>query len=78
MPNHWETSWNEFFAKHRLQAIIDEDRRINGPDSEMEQLGRECVQFVVPTLLGALEVGENSIKPALVHGDLSFFLVGFD
>jgi len=71
MPNNWETSWAEFFAKHRLRAILDEDRRMNGVDSEIEQLGRDCVERVIPRLLGALETGGNSIKPVLVHGDLS-------
>jgi protein-ribulosamine 3-kinase len=71
MPNHWESSWSQFFAKHRLQAILEDDRRNNGADSEMEELGRQCVEQVVPRLLGALEQNGNTIKPVLVHGDLS-------
>jgi len=71
MPNDWESSWARFFAKHRLQAILDEDRRNNGSDSEIDELGRQCVEQVVPHLLGALESDGNSIKPVLVHGDLS-------
>jgi len=75
MPNNWESSWAEFFAKHRLRAILDEDKRQNGADSEIDQLGRQCVEQVVPRLLGALETKGNSIAPVLVHGDLfgSFF-----
>lgn len=75
MPNKWESSWAEFFGKHRLQAILDEDRRTNGRDAEIEQLGKECVEIVVPRLLGALESGGNSIERVLVHGDL---LASFD
>lgn len=70
MPNNWESSWAQFFAKNRLLAILDDDRRNNGTDSEIDNLGRQCVEQVVPRLLGALETGGNSIKPVLVHGDL--------
>ena len=71
MPNDWESSWTQFFAKHRLQAILDDDRRNNGSDKEIDELGQQCVKHVVPRLLGALEENGNSIKPVLVHGDLS-------
>jgi fructosamine-3-kinase len=74
MPNTWESSWTEFFGKHRLQAILEEDTRTNGRDTEIEQLGKECVEVVVPRLLGALESEGNSIKPVLVHGDLYPYL----
>lgn len=70
MPNDWESSWSQFFAKHRLQAILDDDRRHNGSDSEIEELGTLCLQQVVPRLLGALESDGNSVRPVLVHGDL--------
>jgi protein-ribulosamine 3-kinase len=70
MPNDWESSWSQFFAKHRLQAILDDDRRRNGSDTEMDELGRQCIQQVVPRLLGALENDGNSIKAVLLHGDL--------
>jgi len=70
MPNHWESSWAKFFAKHRLQAILEDDRRHNGSDPEMEELGAQCVEQVVPRLLGALESNGNTVKPVLVHGDL--------
>lgn len=71
MPNDWETSWPQFFAKHRLQAILEEDRRNNGADPQMDKLGKQCIDHVVPRLLGALETNGHSIKPVLVHGDLS-------
>lgn len=70
MPNDWETSWAQFFGKHRLQAILEEDRRNNGADPQMDKLGKQCIDLVVPRLLGALEKNGNSIKPVLVHGDL--------
>jgi protein-ribulosamine 3-kinase len=66
MPNCWESSWAEFFGTHRLQAILDEDRKVNGADQGIDELGRVCVQQVVPRLLGVLE----NIEPVLVHGDL--------
>jgi len=67
MPNDWESSWVDFYAKHRLEAILNEDRNNNGPDSEIDRLGKQCVEQVVPRLLGAL----REIKPVLLHGDLS-------
>lgn len=70
MPNDWETSWARFFAKNRLQAILEDDRRNNCADHEMDELGKQCIEQVVPRLLGALEENGNSIKPVLVHGDL--------
>ena len=70
MPNDWESSWAQFFAKHRLEAILNNDRRNNGRDSEIDELGRQCLEHVVPRLLGALEENGNSISPVLVHGDL--------
>src|SRR5277367_2603027 len=70
MPNDWETSWAQFFGKHRLQAILEEDRRNNGADLQMDKLGKQCIDHVVPRLLGALEKNGNSITPVLVHGDL--------
>jgi|SRR5947207_4845285 len=70
MPNDWESSWTQFFAKYRLRAILEDDRRNNGADPEMDELGRQCVEQVVARLLGALESNGTSIKPVLVHGDL--------
>jgi fructosamine-3-kinase len=70
MPNNWETSWAQFFAKHRLQAILEDDKRNNGADREMDELGKHCLEQVVPHLLGVLEENGNNIKPVLVHGDL--------
>jgi protein-ribulosamine 3-kinase len=72
MPNDWESSWCQFFAKYRLEAILDDDRRNNGADTEIDELGRQCVEQVVPRLLGALENDGNTIKPVLLHGDLFF------
>jgi fructosamine-3-kinase len=71
MPNDWEASWAHFFAKHRLKAILDNDRQNNGADEEIDDLGLQCVEQVVPRLLGALEGNGNSINPVLLHGDLS-------
>jgi protein-ribulosamine 3-kinase len=70
MPNDWESSWAQFFAKHRLKAILDDDRDNNDADGEIDDLGRLCVEQVVPRLLGALETDGDSIKPVLLHGDL--------
>jgi protein-ribulosamine 3-kinase len=70
MPNDWESSWAQFFAKHRLKAILEDDRRNNGADRKMDELGRQCVEEVVPRLLGAVEENGNSINPVLLHGDL--------
>jgi protein-ribulosamine 3-kinase len=72
MSNEWESSWQKFFAKHRLQAILNEDVRCNGLDKEIDRLGKQCVEQVVPRLLGALELNGQTIRPVLLHGDLYF------
>jgi protein-ribulosamine 3-kinase len=66
MPNAWETSWAEFFAQHRLRAILDKNYTFINSDREIEDLARRCAAQVVPRLLGGLE----DVKPVLVHGDL--------
>jgi fructosamine-3-kinase len=66
MPNNWESSWANFYSKYRLQAILKEDRDNNGADREIEDLGKQCIEVVVPRLLEHL----RDVKPVLVHGDL--------
>lgn len=41
-----------------------------GPCQEFQNLISSLLQKVIPRLLRPLETGENSITPALVHGDL--------
>ncbi|KAK9457967.1 Fructosamine/Ketosamine-3-kinase [Dipodascopsis uninucleata] len=65
MLNPPTETWLEFFSKYRLQAILEENTRANGPDSELDRLGKDVIDIVCPRLLGSVK----SI-PSLVHGDL--------
>ncbi|TKA50406.1 hypothetical protein B0A53_06261 [Rhodotorula sp. CCFEE 5036] len=58
--NTEEPDWATFFGERRIRDLI---RRIG--DAELEKLGGEVQQRVIPHLLGKLD-----IKPSLLHGDL--------
>ncbi|KAG0653580.1 hypothetical protein C6P46_002472 [Rhodotorula mucilaginosa] len=58
--NTEERDWATFFGERRIGDLI---RRIG--DAELEKLGGEVQQRVIPHLLGKLD-----IKPSLLHGDL--------
>ncbi|KAK9323473.1 Fructosamine/Ketosamine-3-kinase [Lipomyces orientalis] len=65
MPNPPTKTWPEFYGVHRLQFILDECTRANGHDSELDRMGDQVVQKVVPRLLDPVRS-----SPSLVHGDL--------
>ncbi|KAI4092018.1 MAG: hypothetical protein LQ339_008022 [Xanthoria mediterranea] len=65
----WERSWTSFY-RNLLQAAIRKDFEANGPWPALEKVAPIILNKVVPRLLGALESGGRSIKPALIHGDL--------
>lgn len=64
--NTWTESWAEFYAEHRLRAVLREGGRKNGPDQELAKTVEQVAGAVVPRLLGRLE----NVMPVVVHGDL--------
>lgn len=72
-PNDFTTSWSDFYANHRLRAIIKTGEKANGKDEELRKLVEQTASVVVPRLLrdGHLKSHYGtSIAPVVVHGDL--------
>ncbi|KAK4101797.1 Ketosamine-3-kinase [Parathielavia hyrcaniae] len=69
-PNPWTESWSDFYAEHRLRAILRELARKNGSDDDRELADavEEVASAVVPRLLG--EGHLRGVYPVVVHGDL--------
>ena len=68
-PTQWTDSWEEAFRLD-LKSLLDEERKSQGIDDEMEGLRKELMSKVVPRLLRPLQEGGRSIVPRLVHSDL--------
>jgi fructosamine-3-kinase len=66
--NPWTESWAEFYAEHRLRAILREGVRKNGQDNELAEAVETVAGVVVPRLLG--EGHLRGVVPVVVHGDL--------
>jgi fructosamine-3-kinase len=66
--NPWTESWAEFYAEHRLRAILREGVRKNGQDKELATAVETVAGVVVPRLLG--EGHLKGVVPVVVHGDL--------
>jgi protein-ribulosamine 3-kinase len=65
----WEDSWQIFYSKF-LGAVLQLDVELNGEWRELQTLSLRLLNIVIPRLLGALEIGNPSLKPCLIHGDL--------
>jgi fructosamine-3-kinase len=66
--NTWTESWAEFYAEHRLRAILREAARNNGADKELAEAVEKVAGGVVPRLLGDGYL--KGVVPVVVHGDL--------
>ncbi|KAK4107535.1 hypothetical protein N656DRAFT_793132 [Canariomyces notabilis] len=69
--NNFTESWAEFFANHRLRAILREALRNNhsaGADEELVEAVDKVASVVVPRLLGDGHL--KGVVPVVVHGDL--------
>ncbi|EME86944.1 uncharacterized protein MYCFIDRAFT_30675 [Pseudocercospora fijiensis CIRAD86] len=69
--NTYESSWADFYANRRLRFIMEQSRKSNGPDKELEQLIENTCTNVIPKLIGDDHLnGGKRITPVVVHGDL--------
>ena len=69
--NSYSSSWADFYASNRIRAIIARSRRQNGPDGDLENLGEQLCDKVIPRLLGDDHLNNgDGITPVVVHGDL--------
>lgn len=66
--NSFTESWADFYAQHRLRAILREGMRKNGTDEELAAAVEKVAGVVVPRLLGAERL--KGVVPVVVHGDL--------
>ena len=69
--NDFTESWAEFYANHRLLAILKKSERTNGKDASLRSLVEKTVKEVVPCLIGDEHLNHGKgITPVVVHGDL--------
>lgn len=66
--NTWCDTWEEYFTQG-MTRMLDLERNVQGPSSELEQLTDKLYENVIPRLLRPLTI-LKSIKPVLIHGDL--------
>lgn len=65
----WCDSWEEFFS-NSIHMVMENERRSQGDDPEVQQLCEAILSKVVPRLLRPLETGGRRIQPRLVHGNI--------
>ncbi len=69
--NRLRSKWEEYFAVN-FQHILEIEKDIQGPHTpEMHALSNAVLQKVIPRLLRPMETGGRSIRPTLLHGDLT-------
>ncbi|KAL4798330.1 Fructosamine kinase-domain-containing protein [Aspergillus venezuelensis] len=73
----WEDSWAKCYA-NLFSDVVGYDKEANEPWPEFEMACNQIIKYVIPRLLGVLQSGGRSIKPALIHGDLWEQNIGID
>lgn len=69
-PVDWQSSWALFFT-NLLTAVLKLDIEVNGVWPEFQDASKQLLDAVIPRLLGTLQSEGRSIKPNLIHGNLS-------
>ncbi|KAF7503411.1 hypothetical protein GJ744_003894 [Endocarpon pusillum] len=67
--NRWNESWEAFFSQ-QMEGAFSAEQEIQGVCEDYQRLLPAFFGKVIPRLLRPLETGGNTLKPALVHGDL--------
>jgi protein-ribulosamine 3-kinase len=65
----WCDTWEEMFS-NSVRMRVQQERAAQGPSPELEELLPALYDKVIPRLLRPLHIGDNKIKPVLVHGDV--------
>ncbi|KAG8526316.1 uncharacterized protein KY384_000309 [Bacidia gigantensis] len=69
--NDWTESWADFYANHRLLAILKKSERTNGKDNPLRAMVEKTAREVVPRLIGDSHLNNGKgVTPVVVHGDL--------
>jgi protein-ribulosamine 3-kinase len=66
----WDPSWSSFFSR-LIADLFSAECILNGPWPSYESAFKKLLQHVIPQLLEPLQSDGRSIKPCLVHGNLS-------
>ena len=70
-PNDFTASWADFYAQHRLLAILKKSERTNGKDAALRSLVEKTASETVPRLIGDDHLNNGKdVLPVVVHGDL--------
>ncbi|KAK5717318.1 hypothetical protein LTR15_009211 [Elasticomyces elasticus] len=69
--NTYTSSWADFYANRRLRFIVNQSKKANGADQQLESLVEETCSKVIPRLIGDAYLNNGrGITPVVVHGDL--------
>lgn len=69
--NAYAPSWADFYANRRLRFIINQSRKSNGADKQLDALVERTCNEVVPRLIGDDHLNHGrGVTPVVVHGDL--------
>jgi protein-ribulosamine 3-kinase len=66
--NRWNESWEAFFAQ-QMEGAFEAEQEVHGLSEDYQRLLPALYEKVIPRLLRPLETGENTLKPALTHGE---------
>ena len=69
LENHVEDRWTDYFKK-AIRHMIEQEAETHGRSNEIDDLAPALIDKVIPRLLSPLEIGDECIRPCLVHGDL--------
>ena len=69
--NTYSSSWADFYANHRLRFIMNQSKKSNGSDKQLESLVEQTCTKVIPRLIGDAHLNNGKgVTPVVVHGDL--------
>ena len=72
----WDSDWSRFFAK-LLAHLFEYETQLHGPWDESHHADfRRLIDHTVPRLLRPLQANGRTLKPCLVHGNLSSDTMG--
>lgn len=69
--NTYTASWADFYANRRLRFIMNQSKKSNGADKQLEGLVEQTCTAVIPRLIGDNHLNNGQgIRPVVIHGDL--------
>ncbi|KAK4555302.1 hypothetical protein LTR86_007599 [Recurvomyces mirabilis] len=69
--NAFCSSWEDFYANHRLRFIVAQSQKSNGTDKQLEDMVEATCTKVIPRLIGDKHLNNGKgVAPVVVHGDL--------